>query len=233
MIVLLIVAILPPLYMMRLVYLQDQVEREPFGLVAHILLLGMIAVIPISIAEMILSLLIGGIFHDYTAYVLIENFIGVALVEELGKYLAARKVWNKRDFNYRFDGVVYCAAASLGFALVENILYVVQNGIGTGISRAIFSIPGHTIFGIAMGIFFGEAKYQEALGNQAGSQASIRLSLIIPILIHGSYDALLSFEGNLFTVLFFIFILCMDVIAIRKVKQFEAQDKPFRAFPGE
>jgi RsiW-degrading membrane proteinase PrsW (M82 family) len=86
------------------------------------------------------------------------------------------------------DGIVYAVCVSLGFAGLENILYVAldENWASVAITRAIFAVPGHFCFGVMMGYFYSLAKFEP--------QHRIRysaLALIVPIVAHGVYDAIL------------------------------------------
>ena len=83
-------------------------------------------------------------------------------IEEGVKYrVLLRRTWNEPHFNHRFDGVVYGVFVSLGFAAVENVLYVLTSGFSTAVVRAIFSIPGHAMFGVVMGEAMSRAKWLE------------------------------------------------------------------------
>ena len=64
--------------------------------------------------------------------------------------------------------IKYCIFVSLGFAALENILYVVNFGTGVSIGRAIFAIPGHTTFGVFMGYYLSRAKHCKLKGNWFG-----------------------------------------------------------------
>jgi RsiW-degrading membrane proteinase PrsW (M82 family) len=62
-------------------------------------------------------------------YQLIENYIVIAPSEEFSKYFFLnRKTWNSEEFNCLYDGIVYASCVSLGFALAENISYVIAYG---------------------------------------------------------------------------------------------------------
>ena len=78
---------------------------------------------------------------DAFAYRLLFYYIVVACSEEGAKYLLMRfKTWNSSAFNCQFDGVVYAVSVSLGFALLENIMYVLQYGMATAVVRAFTAI---------------------------------------------------------------------------------------------
>ena len=99
------------------------------------------------------------------AYLAAENFLVVACTEELCKRLPVRHIfWRHRAFDYRFDAVVYCVFSALGFAALENVLYVADSGFRTAVMRALLSVPGHFFFAVYMGVYLGEAKSAETRG---------------------------------------------------------------------
>ena len=226
---LLIIAVLPAAVLMYVIYRYDKVEREPIGLLLAVMGLGMLTTIPAIIWEVLGEKFLSLFFWEGSLlFIFFDNFLVVALAEECLKRLVVRYfVWKKRAFNYRFDAIVYCVAASLGFALLENILYVFQFGFGTGITRAVLSVPGHCTFGIFMGFFLGDAKLYEVRGNKVKASQLKALSLWIPVILHGFYDFCLSMDSVLLTITFFIFVITVDTIAIIRVIHSERQDEPF------
>ena len=161
-------------------------------------------------------------------FVFLDTFFVVALAEECLKRLVVRCfVWRKRAFNYRFDAIVYCVASSLGFALLENILYVFQNGFGTGIVRAILSVPGHCTFAIFMGYFLRNAKLYEMQGNEKKAKRYAGLSLWVPVVLHGFYDFCLTMQSVILMLLFLVFVIVCDIFSIIRVVRSEKQDIPF------
>lgn len=235
MIVLFIVAILPGVGFMLLVYFSDKIEREPVGLVFALMGMGVASIMPALIWEMIGSSILNLIFPTSTLFSLfIENFFLVAVAEESCKFICMFVItWKNRYFDHAFDGVVYAVAVSLGFAILENIMYVFGNvldlgilegffpGIGIGISRAFLAVPLHTSVAIFMGIFYGRAK-EATFKHQPGKCfLYIGLSLLVPIFIHGFYDFLLSVAdmmdegGAILTMLMFgAFVVFMYVFTI-------------------
>jgi hypothetical protein len=88
------------------------------------------------------------------------SFIQVAPIEEACKLAVVLLfAWKKPAFNEENDGIVYAGASAMGFALLENILYVVRGGIGTGVLRAFTSIPLHIFTGVVAGLFIGRARF--------------------------------------------------------------------------
>ncbi len=232
---LLLIAVLPAVILMFIIYKVDKVEREPFWFVFGILILGMISCIPTIICEMITEGILLQIADSSSiVYVFLNAFLGVALIEEFWKLIVVRVfVWNAKAFNYRFDAIVYCVASSLGFALLENILYVFQNGLGTGIARAVLSVPGHCTFGVFMGYFLGNAKLLEVKGQKKKGLKWLFLALLFPTLQHGFFDFVLMIETDyewielLLLLLFLGFVFVCDVVAIVRIARSEKQDLPF------
>lgn len=230
-IILLLVSILPPIVLMGIIYACDRVEKEPIWFVALIYFLGMISTIPILIVELVgdgMLSLFTPLIGDGFIYKTIEYFFIVAATEEFFKFAVVRLiVWYNKAFNYRFDAIVYCVASSLGFALVENVMYVLGNGLGTGIMRAILSVPGHCSFAVFMGFLLGHAKYAAKRKKMGLSVCLQLLAFMIPVGIHGLYDLCLSLESILAILVFFMVIGTIDVLAIIQIIIGEKTDVPF------
>lgn len=226
---LLIISILPAAILMVVIYKCDRVEKEPVGLVLAVMVLGMLTAIPSTLCELIGDFVLDIFWKEGTMPVLlIENFIVIGLAEEFWKLFVVKLlIWKHKEFNYRFDAIVYCVASSLGFALLENVFYVFQFGFRTGISRALLSVPGHCTFAVFMGFFLGDAKLYEVRGNKRKARMYRILSLAAPVLQHGFYDFCLSVESGILSIIFLLFVVVCDVIAIIRVIRSEKQDVPF------
>ena len=229
--IMLIAALLPVMVLLFMVYQADRVEHEPAGLLFRLLLWGAFMGFPASLLETLL----GNVIYNACAsagtsqlvYQMLENVIGIALVEEGLKYAVVRwRTWRNPAFNFRFDGIVYCVFASLGFAALENVLYGFSFGFTTLAVRAITSIPGHAVFGVMMGYYYGRAKKYHDYGNMAGAREFGRKALIIPVLFHGFYDLALSLNSAAMAGLWLIAIIAADVWAIRTVRREAFTDEP-------
>jgi len=119
----------------------------------------------------------------------------------------------------KFFGIVLLLP-SLGFALVENVLYVFGNGFSVGVMRAFTAVPAHAIFGITMGFFFGLAKF-----SKDKKSPLLLASLLVPIAIHGFYDFILMSENNLLLLLFIPYLIGMFVMAVKLMKQHSENSK--------
>lgn len=184
---LLIAACAPGILILLWVQRRDRLP-EPPKVVWLTLLLGGLMSIPIIIVELGLSLVLGltGEVNSY-GEAAITAFVIAALVEEVGKFLV---LWfycaRHSEFDEPMDGIVYGVAASMGFAIVENVMYVFvysQQSMGVAIVRAITAVPMHAFCGVIMGTCIGIAKFQ------AGQRAVwIALGIGSAIAVHGLYD---------------------------------------------
>ncbi|NDC79591.1 MAG: protease PrsW [Chitinophagia bacterium] len=124
----------------------------------------------------------------------VEAFLCVALVEEWAKYAMVKAyAYRKPEFDEPFDGIVYSVMVAMGFATLENILYVMEHGMGTAILRMFLSVPAHACFGIVMGYYLGLARFQS--GRE---RSNIRLGLLLATLFHGFFDFFLFLQDKAF-----------------------------------
>ena len=222
-----ILAILPAAILFIVVYRSDKIEREPLGLLFRLLLLGGATII----SAMVLGLLGEFVVEEFVEpdtmlYLVIDNFILTALVEEGGKYFVLKKsTWRAKSFDYTFDAAVYAVTVSLGFALIENILYLTDGDLGTAIARALLSVPGHAIDAVYMGYYYGIAKRCEMQGDRASMKHNLRLALLVPVLIHGFYDFCLEVNYDIFLLIFLVFEIFITVHTIRKFRKLAREDK--------
>ncbi|WP_034476066.1 PrsW family intramembrane metalloprotease, partial [Butyrivibrio proteoclasticus] len=237
--VMIYLAILPAAVLMYFIYKADKVEKEPVELLVKIFLYGVVTTISAVILELLGDDILGFfLYEDSLPFIFLENFFVVALAEELGKYVVVKKVaWKHPAFNYTFDAVVYAVFASLGFAVLENILYLTDASITTAVMRGVLAVPGHAIDAVFMGSYFGAAKRCEALGDKNGMKTNLQKALIVPVGIHGFYDFCLSVSDYypIAILVFFVFEICITIYAIRKVKKLSASDTalfPTGYYPG-
>jgi len=226
----LIPALLPVFLILLYVYRLDKNEREPLSLVLFVVALGAAFALPCGSVESFLMGIFGAIYDPSTVkYAFIENTVCVALVEELSKWLVIMIfVWKNYNFDYRYDGIVYAVSASLGFAALENVLYISRFGTSIALGRAIFAIPGHTTFGVFMGFYMSRAKTAFLDGNTRSLRRYKLLALIIPMFIHGLYDFLLSDQADAagYGNLFFVYVIVLDIIAWILIKHEFRTDRP-------
>lgn len=178
---LLAVALLPPLASAVWFYRRDR-YREPLGAVVGAFLSGLLVVaLALYLARHVLALHVH--FHEPWFQAGYLAFALAAVPEELAKFVFLRVAIRSRHCDEPMDGMVYGAMVSLGFAAVENVLYVQQGGIVTGAMRAVTAVPMHASCGALMGLALVRAKLR-----RGGVGAGLLPALAVPILLHGFYD---------------------------------------------
>lgn len=238
------IAVIPAVVLLIFIYKKDRADKEPFGLLLLMFVLGMVCCLPagriesftIGIWQYIMSgtfvrdsdgQLYYGSFGTMVLYQLVEKFLLVGLVEEGLKWIVMRIfVRHSKNFNSLFDGIIYAVCVSLGFAVVENIGYSFSYGIDVALHRALTAVPGHCFFAVFMGSMFSLYGLYHRNEEKAGKY--LALSLIIPVLVHGAYDFFAELSGyTLALVLFYATIIGMYIVAFALVNFYSEKDKLF------
>jgi RsiW-degrading membrane proteinase PrsW (M82 family) len=177
------IALAPGAAIMLYIYLKDKHEREPLSLLLISFIYGIFStLVTLSVSipvNMVVILQPDDLVHE--AY---DAFLKVALVEEFSKFLFVRFIlYPNKNFNEPFDGIVYAVMVSMGFATLENVVYVYNYGFETGLLRMFTAVPAHASFGVMMGYFLGLGKFSRKKQIYYSISA-----LIIPTFFHGAYD---------------------------------------------
>ncbi len=211
MLLILILAISPVLAILMFVYYEDKYEKEPLLMLINAFFLGFLAVI--------ISIVIYKIFPEnfFTKNAninraLLINFL-IGIIEETSKFLIfILFIWKNKNFNEKFDGIIYSVFISLGFASLENLKYILiaEDPYYTAILRGLTSVPAHGIFGVSMGFFIGKAKFDR--------KSFIILAILIPIILHFLYDLLIDISMNVWIPisLYLIFFSLLSFLMIKK-----------------
>ena len=175
-------ALAPSLLLVTFFHRRD-VFPEPPAVLWRTFGLGILIVLPVLAVALPLDALAEQV-ENPLLYGLASAFLGAAIPEEFFKFVvlyfyAARHM----EFDEPMDGLVYGATASLGFATLENILYVSDGGFGVAALRAVLAVPGHAFLGVIMGWYVSQAKFSPQLRTSLLTKA-----LVIPTLLHGFYD---------------------------------------------
>jgi len=202
--------IAPGLALLSYFYLKDELETEPITMVLRTFISGAILVLPIMFIQYVVKE--EHIFHS----ALLQAFVSSSLLEEFFKwFILFFTIYQHVEFDEHYDGIVYGAAVSLGFATVENILYLFANGLHDAFGRAMLPVSSHALFGVIMGYYLGRGKFETKAQKR---QKWIVLSLMIPIFLHGAYDYILIAFTN--WVLVIIPFMCyLWWLGLRKAKQ--------------
>lgn len=221
-----LVAIIPALFLLVLIYNADKKEKEPLSLIFLLVVGGILsALLAVILEKMGIALLDRCSIQSIEQYSFILYFFIIAPAEELSKYLILRKgSWKHSAFNCFFDGIVYGVSVSLGFALYENLIYTFNYGLLTALSRSVTAIPAHASYGIFMGLWYGISKKAKNQNQRGLYRFSTILSCLIPILIHGCYDFCLVQTGG-FSMIFLLFIILLFMISYQTVKKASSRDR--------
>ena len=188
-------AILPVLLLLFFIYRKDKLNPEPLGKLIWTFLVGCFCVVPAGLLETVIIRFAPSPEYMPVANGLFDGFVVAGFSEELCKLLLLLLViWRSHHFDEYFDGIVYAAFLSLGFACIENIGYVYQGGdpMSTALMRGVLAVPAHFLFAVTMGYYVSLAKFDPA--NRSGHLAK---AFLLPMLLHGTYDSLLMVSSNL------------------------------------
>jgi RsiW-degrading membrane proteinase PrsW (M82 family) len=154
--------------------------------------LGVAITVPVIAIELLWDLPLELVAAHPWAKAAGDAFFSAALTEELFKFLVVFFYCSRHPaFDEPMDGIVYGVIASLGFATLENILYVGSGGMGTAVMRAITAVPAHSFFGAIMGYFVGQYRF----GRGERRSGMLVAALLVPVLLHGLYDFPLMLTG--------------------------------------
>lgn len=224
-ILMLIAAIAPAVVLVYYIYKKDKLKQEPPKELLKAFGLGVLSVF-VSLGISLPLKYLG--FYTNEPHAFWEGvcaaFCGAAIPEEIAKFLMFWLVVRKnRWFDEKMDGVVYASCVALGFAALENILYLASNfdaWVSVGIARALLSVPGHFFFGILMGYYYSLVRF-----SVSPSMKNKCMVLLAPILAHGIYNSLLftmDIVPSLSLVLMVVFLFGVNKlrkIAVKKAEQ--------------
>jgi RsiW-degrading membrane proteinase PrsW (M82 family) len=209
---LLLLAIAPAIFWLWYFYSRDKYEPEPLSWIVLIYFFGIVITIPVAITQGIIGL------------ILPEILIAVLVApvfEETAKYLVVRRtVYETREFNEPVDGIVYAAAAGLGFATLENVIYVFSAlesslvlALQTGVVRAFISVPGHVLFSVMWGYALGRARFMPP-----GQRPAIIFGgLVLAMAAHGLFNLLL-YDALGFAVLILVVVPLLWLAVHRRIR---------------
>lgn len=217
-------ALLPAIALLGYICWRDRKSPEPIKQLLKAIALGVLA-IPLTLAIIYPLQWIGIIPEEYTTIfgAIYDAFMSAAIPEELSKLFLLWLFLRKNPyFDERMDGIVYAVCVSLGFAGLENVLYVVleEDWASIAISRAIFAVPGHFCFGVLMGYFYSLARFSPSKHSMY-----MTMAILAPILAHGLYDAILFVievtpaVSGILVIIFLIFCFLLWKNASKSIKK--------------
>lgn len=208
MFILLTVAIAPGLALFSYFYLRKQIAKEPSKTLFHTFLYGAIMTFPIMFVQ-----------HVFEEEAIFSNsfFINVVFtsgLEEFFKWLILIiAIFRHVEFEDAYDGILYGASVSLGFATVENILYLLTYGTDIAFMRALLPVSSHALFGVVLGYYFGRAKFAE----ESFKKKYLLYAFLAPYSLHFTYNSIFAVQ-ELFLYLIIPFMLFLWWFGLTRVK---------------
>ena len=182
--------VIPALVAMWFVDRLDAKRPEPARLRRLVVLAGMLSTIPAILIELVLSEGVGGQLEPISLTyqgASFQSFAVAAAVEEACKIAVVYwVVWRRPEFDERLDGIVYASRAGLGFALVENVLYLLQahatgDTVSVWIGRAVLAVPGHAMWTGMIGYLAARRRFDRVGPGLVGGY-------LLAVAFHGGYD---------------------------------------------
>ena len=230
----LLIALFPPAALLIFIYFVDKYQHEPWLEILKAVATGMIS------AFIALSAVLGMkvIFPQGVLGSIGDSFINAAIPEELAKLLMLWLVLkSNKYFDEYFDGIVYAVCVGLGFAGLENILYLFgeEDFVTLGVVRGVISVPAHFLFAVAMGYYYALVHFKHDLTKQQKYFYALCVTLV-PILLHGFFDSFLMVMSwsaeqmnyalaGACVIAFIILCIYMVVFAFKKCKKLLQTDK--------
>jgi len=178
-------AIAPGLAICIYIFYRDIYNSEPALNLFVCFFLGCLAIIPAFVFERSFAFTLNGSISGAAIYA----YLIVGSSEEVSKFIGLRfYAYRRKSFDEPFDGIVYSVMVSMGFATLENIMYVMQfasadQGYQVAFQRMFLTVPAHATFAVVMGYYIGKAKFDRGI-----SFALMFLGLLGAIFFHGTFD---------------------------------------------
>lgn len=208
-------AMAPGMALLSYFYLRNHYSSYTSAFVFRTFLIGVLLVFPVMVLQY--AFIEEGFFKN----LLVQTIVLYGVIEEFFKwFLLYFFAYQHADFKRRYDGIVFGVALSLGFASLENVLYLLANGLETAIGRALLPVSSHALFGVLMGYYMGRAKLE-----REAKARHLTLALIFPILLHSIYDSILLLFDTYFIIGMLPFMLLLWWLALTKVKRAHQLDQ--------
>ncbi len=215
-------ALIPVIILILFLYFTDRHDREPVRLLSKVFLFGILSAIPVLAMQFVLVRfnVFVGIFG-----IMFQSFVVAGLTEEYMKRLVVLKIaFRHPAFNEKLDGIIYCAMAALGFAAIENVLYLLSYypaNQSIALYRAVFSVPAHMLFAVTMGYYLSMSRFA---CEPLVCRSYFKKSLVYPVLLHGTYNFIL-YTGLPLLLVFIPFVIFMWVYNMKKLNRFYRESR--------
>ena len=222
-------AVLPSLLIAVFLYYQDKHEKEEHRHLWGAFFWGCLTIVPSFFFEFFLIQADGSpLYHAFVVAALPEEFFKFAFLYFF--------IFHKAYFNEPYDGIIYAAFVSLGFATVENLMYILecyaqkgwQEGLRVAWLRMLMAIPGHATWGIFMGFYMGIAKF-----HPRSPWPYLLWGLLVAVVAHGSYDYFLFEKKYQYLASLAIAMLVLSVAVAYRAMRIHQARSPFKPVRSE
>jgi RsiW-degrading membrane proteinase PrsW (M82 family) len=179
----------PGLAIAIFIFWKDKLDPEPRRLLIKAFLLGCLSIVPAIAINLLLKSMLKVDISESLFETFAFAFFVVGVAEEFSKFMFLRwSLFLHHEFDEPYDGITYSVMIGMGFATLENVLYVYQSNYPYDVAwlRAFTAVPAHATFAIAMGYYTGLAKF-----NINKKNSLLIKGIVLAIVMHGFYDFLL------------------------------------------
>jgi len=207
-------AFAPCLAIIIFIYWKDKYSKEPLLLLIRSFFLGIISAAPAIIFTTWMENIFLGFPMVYVLRVAVLAFLVIGFSEELSKFLFLIFIpFKHKTFDEPYDGIIYSVMISMGFATLENVVYMLSHGHEVIYIRAFTSVPAHASFAVIMGYFVGLAKFKN------NSKYLKFIGLLLAVLMHGTYNFFLILENiPLIYIGAFVSLIIGIVLSLKAIK---------------
>ncbi|MBO8170669.1 MAG: intramembrane metalloprotease PrsW [Bacillaceae bacterium] len=201
-------AIAPGIALLSYFYLKDKYQAEPIMMVSRSFVFGALLVFPIMVIQYAVQ-------QEFEIGIFGQAFVISSMMEEFFKwFIVYYTAYQHVEFDEHYDGIIYGAAVSLGFASMENFIYLWINGLDSALLRALLPVSGHALFAVAMGYYMGKAKFTTSRKKR---RRLLLQSIMAPIMLHGIYNWILLSGGSKWLWFMIPFMFLLWIISLRRV----------------
>ena len=219
----LILAILPVIFFIGWIYFKDKYDKEPPLKLLQYFMLGIVVSIVAIFLELYFSKL--NIFTGIAGALYTAFFVAAFTEEGLKSAILIPVLLKDKNFNEKLDGIIYSIFLSLGFATIENIIYLTREKLNLyfelGVTRALISIPSHVMFAITMGYYISKYKFEK----ETKKNKYLVYAIIIPTLLHGVFDFILMIEYRWAIIVFIVYIIFLWKVNLDKLDTYALYSK--------
>ncbi|MBQ8535705.1 MAG: PrsW family intramembrane metalloprotease [Bacilli bacterium] len=169
-----------PIVIIALAMYKIDIEKEPKKVLKQIFISSMIIGLIGGLGSYYLTNFLDSLqLNSLVVYNIIRYVFIVALIEEICKFIPAKFIGMKSKYHTSFyDTLLYFVFAGLGFACIENIMYVMSFTVKTAFVRGILSVPGHILFSVVLGLFIALANREKLKNDNKSNDKSIILTTL-------------------------------------------------------